>query len=148
MATPDIITTLGNLTINIKKCLGGLPANSASKSGTSEPCSPSTRRTESPPEILTSDSRLGLRLTFYLLSSQAAIPIMRFMAHNRALSLLSVNIECRQLYISKFPKVLPLVRGKLRMRNEDILYVWNMGYLLYLYYVNWNLAGPTYPKPA
>jgi hypothetical protein len=56
---------------------------------------------------------------------------MRFIAHYGALSLLRINIECKQLYISQFPIVLPLLKGKLRMRSVDILYMWNVVYLVY-----------------
>jgi hypothetical protein len=132
MATPNIITTLGNLTLHTKKCFGDLPAKLRLQIWNHALPPPGELKVLA--EILTSDSHLRLRLTFHLISTRAAITKMHLMAHDRALSLLSINLECRQLYLSKFHIVLPCGPnglGKLRMRSEDTLFVWNMGYLLW-----------------
>jgi hypothetical protein len=131
MATLNIITTLGNLTLDTKKRFSDLPAELRLQIWNHALPPPGELKVLA--KILTSDSHLGLRLTFHLISTRAAITKMLFMAHDRALSLLGVNIECRQLYLSKFHIVLQCGAnglGKLRMRSEDILFVWNMGYLL------------------
>jgi hypothetical protein len=130
MSTLDIITTSENLTLNnTKKCFAELRLQIWNHA------LPPPVELKVSAEILTSSPQHELGLTFHLLSPRATVPIMHFIAHDRALSLLRVNIECRQLYISKLPIALPCGEngmGQLRMRREDILWVRNMDYLLYL----------------
>jgi hypothetical protein len=126
IATPDIITTSENLTPNnTKKCFANLPTELRFEIGNHALPPPSELRVFA--KILTSSSEYGLCLVF--ISTQATAG----KAHDRTLSLLRVNTECRNLYISKLPIVLPCGvngMGQLRMRREDILYVWNMRHLL------------------
>jgi hypothetical protein len=137
MSTPNIMATSETLNPNnTKKCFANLPKELRLEIWTHALPSPCEIEVFVWAEVLTSSPQHSLNLTFSFYTPQRAILTNHFTEHNRALALLRVNTESRDLYISKCPIVLPHISphgksglGQLRMQREDILRIDNMCHL-------------------